>query len=208
MTGIGNDLVDSLRVDGWVCERSVHVRGTHSGDDEFTAQFLDGIGHVRQMIVSRDVLWLVGERGIGPSNACLAKKAVGDMYPFEIDNVFDGTEVRLAGTSSHIEVTLGQTDSNATNVVGNVKLELIAHGSVEWRKEQLADWRVQDLVRKVAIWVDPLNSVAIMLSALCMALYHPMTYATVLPSIAMCIARTVWYPLTNLGEDRIGLVHE
>lgn len=160
MTGLGDDLIDSLRVDVWVCERPAHVRGTHRGKDEFTAQFLDGIGHVRQMIVSRGVVWLVEERDIGPSDACLAKKAVRGMYPLEIDNVFDGTEVRFAGTISHVEVTLGQTDSDATNVVGNVKLELIAHGSVEWRKEQLADWRVQDLVRRVAIWVDPLNSVA------------------------------------------------
>lgn len=191
MTCIGDNLVDSLRVDGWVCGRSVHVRGTHSGEGEFTAQFLDGIGHVRQMIVSRGVLWLVEECGIGPSDACLAKKAVRGMYPFEIDNVFDGTEVRFSGTISHVEVTLGQTDSDATNVIGDVKLKLIAHGSVEWREEQLADWRVQDLVRKSAIWVDPLNSVAIALSALCMASDRLMTHATVLPSIAMCIARTV-----------------
>jgi hypothetical protein len=35
-----------------------------------------------------------------------------------------------------------------------------------------------------------------------------MTNATVLPSTATCIARTTWWPLTNLGEDKTGLIHE
>jgi len=208
MTSVCDNLVDRLSVDGRVCERFNHARGTHSGTDEFTAQIFDGIGHMRQMIVCRCVLWLVEERSIRPSDTCLAKKILRSMDPFEVDNVFYGTEVRFAGTMSDVEVTLRQTDSDATNVVGNVKLELVAHGSMERRKEQSAGWRVEDLVWEVAIWVDPLNSAAYTLSALGMALGCLMTYATVFPSIATCIPRTTWWPLTNLGEDRIGLVQE
>jgi hypothetical protein len=111
------------------------------------------------MAVSGWVLWLGEERGIRPSDACLAKKILRGMDPFEGDYVFDGTEVRFARTLSHVEVALGQTDSDATNIVGNVKLELVAHSSVERREEHLADWRVEDLVWKVAIRVDPLGAV-------------------------------------------------
>ena len=146
---------------------------------------------MRQMIVCGGVLWLAEERSIRPSDTRLAKKVLRSMDPFEVDNVFNGTEVRFAGTISHVEVTLGQTDSDATNVVGNVELKLVAHGSVERRKEQLAGWRVEDLVWEVAIWVDPLNSAAITLLALCMALESLMTYATVFPSMATCIPRTI-----------------
>jgi hypothetical protein len=35
-----------------------------------------------------------------------------------------------------------------------------------------------------------------------------MAYATVLQSMATCIARTTWWPLTNLGDDKTGLLHE
>lgn len=190
MTCVCDNLVDRMSVGGWVCERINHTSGIHSGKYEFTAQLFDGIGHMRQMIVCGGVLWLAEERSIRPSDTCLAKKVLRSMDPFEVDNVFNGTEVRFAGTISHVEVTLGQTDSDATNVVGNVKLELVAHGSVERRKEQLAGWRVEDLVWEVAIWVDPLNAVAIALLASCMALNCVTTYATVFPSMATCTPRT------------------
>jgi hypothetical protein len=78
--------------------------------------------------------------------------------PLEGDHVFDRTEVR--STTGHVEVTLGQTHSDTTNIVGDVELELTTHGgSVKGRKHRAADWRVEDLVGKVAIWVDSLNTV-------------------------------------------------
>lgn len=40
----------------------------------------------------------------------------------------------------YVEVTFRQTDSDASNIVGDVELELVAYGFVEWRKEQLVDW--------------------------------------------------------------------
>lgn len=82
------------------------------------------------------------------------------MYPLEGNDVFDRTEVRFASASSFVEVTFRQADCDASNVVGNVKLKLVTHGSVERRKEQSASCGVDNLVRKVAVWVDLLNSVS------------------------------------------------
>lgn len=82
------------------------------------------------------------------------------MYPFEGDDVFDRTKVMLASAGCFVEVTFRQANCDASNVIGNVELELIAHGSVEGREEQSASCRVEDLVREVAIWVDFLDSVS------------------------------------------------
>lgn len=82
------------------------------------------------------------------------------MYPFEGDDVFDRAKVMFASASCYVEVTFRQADCDTSNVIGDVELKLITHGSVERRKEQSASCRVQDLVRKVAIWVDLLDSVS------------------------------------------------
>jgi hypothetical protein len=79
------------------------------------------------------------------------------MDPLEGNYVFDRTEVR--STIGNVEVTFRQTHSDTANIVGYVKLELTTHGgSVEGRKHRAADWRVEDLMREVAIWVDSLDS--------------------------------------------------
>lgn len=88
-----------------------------------------------------------------------------------------------------VEVAFGQTDRNATQVVGDVKLELAAYGFVKWRKDCAGDWRVEDLLRKAAIGVDLLNAVHMLVSKL-IVLDERLTDATVLPSMATCMAMT------------------
>jgi len=82
------------------------------------------------------------------------------MYPFEGDDVFDRTKVMFASASCFVEVTFRQANRDTSNIIGDVELELIAHGLVERRKKQSASCRVEDLVRKVAIRIDLLDSVS------------------------------------------------
>jgi hypothetical protein len=63
-----------------------------------------------------------------------------------------------------VEVAFGQTNRNATQVVGDVKLELAAYGFVEKRKDCAGDWWIEDLVRKAAIGVDLLNANRVLMS--------------------------------------------
>lgn len=82
------------------------------------------------------------------------------MYPLEGDDVSDRTEVRFASADCFVEVTFRQANCDASNVISNVKLKLVTHGSVERGKEQSSSCGIEDLVRKVAIWVNLLDSVS------------------------------------------------